>query len=273
MLLQRIITAVVLAPIMLMGVFWLPLDYFALFIGFIVLLGAWEWSNLAGLKSLFSKSLYSGLILLVGALGYWYQSLLVPILILGVVWWSVAFWLVKSYPNTTRFWDNGFFRLLMGFFVLVPMWAGLFLLKAMPNSSLLILLLMLLVWGADVGAYFAGRAFGKRKLAPNVSPGKTWAGVIGGVITCYLIATVAAFYLPGMNSHQPSEWVFLFLMVTLVVMISVLGDLLESMLKRCRGIKDSSNLLPGHGGVMDRIDSMSAAVPLYALALSLGPLV
>ena len=129
---------------------------------------------------------------------------------------------------------------------------------------------MFVVWGADVGAYFAGRKFGKHKLAPNVSPGKTWEGVFGGLATTLMIAFLAGLFLEDKTSLSLSaqQWAILFLVTLLVTAVSVVGDLIESMVKRHRGIKDSSNLLPGHGGVMDRIDSMTAALPVFALALS-----
>jgi len=130
---------------------------------------------------------------------------------------------------------------------------------------------MFIVWGADVGAYFAGRTFGKHKLAPNVSPGKTWEGVYGGIVTTTLVAFIAGLMLQD-TIHMDltiKQWILLFAATFVVTAVSVVGDLVESMMKRHRGIKDSSNLLPGHGGVMDRIDSMTAALPVFALALSI----
>ena len=125
---------------------------------------------------------------------------------------------------------------------------------------------MLLVWGADIGAYFFGRALGKRKLAPRVSPGKSWAGLFGGLLTSVCIAAGLAVYL----QVPVSELVLLLLGAVVVVLFSVVGDLTESMFKREMGIKDSSQLLPGHGGVLDRIDSLTAAVPIFALLLLLS---
>jgi len=122
-----------------------------------------------------------------------------------------------------------------------------------------------LVWCADIGAYFAGRRFGKAKLAPKVSPGKSWAGVYGGLVATTVLAIACSFYW-GLNN---SDRITLLLITLMVTAISVLGDLFESMVKRHRGIKDSSQLLPGHGGVMDRIDSLTAAVPLFVLSLKL----
>jgi phosphatidate cytidylyltransferase len=131
---------------------------------------------------------------------------------------------------------------------------------------MLILSLMLLVWGADIGAYFFGRAFGKRKLAPRVSPGKSWAGFFGGLFTSVCIAAGLALYL-----QVPVSQLFVVLLcAAVVVLFSVVGDLTESMFKRQMGIKDSSQLLPGHGGVLDRIDSLTAAAPVFALLLLLS---
>lgn len=158
--------------------------------------------------------------------------------------------------------------------VLIPAWAALTAIKALPDGEWLILLLLLLVWGADTGAYFTGRALGKRKLMPRVSPGKTLEGVYGGLVVCVVIAAIYAFF----RELSLNSAVFLMLLAVLTAVASVLGDLFESMFKRERGIKDSGTLLPGHGGVLDRIDSITAAAPiffirfdLFSSALSLRP--
>jgi len=150
--------------------------------------------------------------------------------------------------------------------VLVPAWVSLQQLKTYEQSNFLILLLMFLIWGADIGAYFTGRALGNRKLAPAVSPGKSWAGLYGGMFTAALIV-IAMTFVQGDMQFRSAFWLQFFAICMFVTLISVLGDLSESMFKRYRGIKDSSNLLPGHGGVLDRIDSLVAAGPAYALLL------
>jgi phosphatidate cytidylyltransferase len=163
-------------------------------------------------------------------------------------------------------------RALMGLFVLIPAWVGLnhlrtgsFQFGELNNSLLAILYVFFVVWVADIGAYFAGRAFGKAKLAPKVSPGKSWAGVWGGLVAVAVLAVAASL----IADAGVVQTVLLVLASLVTGLVSVLGDLLESMLKRFRGIKDSSQLLPGHGGIMDRIDSLTAAIPVFALMITL----
>jgi phosphatidate cytidylyltransferase len=268
---QRIITALILAPLMLGGIFFLPLYEFKLFIGLITCIGAWEWANFAGIEKQVGRITYavvlSAVVFAVSQLPAEYQ---LPLLYVALVWWILAFVLVRSYPQSSHYWHATQARLLLGFIVLLPMWIGFVQLKTYGLSDFLIFYVMLIVWGADVGAYFAGRTFGKNKLAPNVSPGKTWEGVYGGLMTTLLIAIGGGYCLTEYTNIvlDPLKWAALIAVTLLVTMVSVLGDLVESMLKRYRGIKDSSQLLPGHGGIMDRIDSMTAAVPVFALALT-----
>lgn len=269
MFIQRLITSLVLAPLMLAGIYLLPASYFSLFIGLIVILAAWEWANLAGFSRVSTRlitALAGAAILL--AIDWWRLSAAISwqaLMLLALGWWLLALLLVLTYPASQDIIRRRWIRMLMGVPVLVPFWLGLNVLKGRPDDALVLTWLMLLVWGADVGAYFAGRAFGHRKLAPAVSPGKTWAGVYGGMATSIAVSVVIALvFLPPLT---PWRWVALVLVSALLVAISVLGDLLESLLKRYRGIKDSSQLLPGHGGVLDRIDSLCAATPLFCLLL------
>ncbi|MCH8496962.1 MAG: phosphatidate cytidylyltransferase [Marinobacter sp.] len=270
MLKTRIITALILAPLVIGGIFFLPPRGFALFTGLIVTLGAWEWANMAGLTSQVQRVAYAAAVALVLLLLTTVQAL--PVLWLALAWWLSAFFLVRAYPAMGNYWQPVALRALMGLLVLVPTWVGFNHLRAsgfsfgqVDNNLLLILYVFFVVWVADIGAYFAGRAFGKAKLAPRVSPGKSWAGVWGGM-AAVLVLALAASWLAGAGTVDA---VLLVLLSVFVGFVSVLGDLLESMLKRFRGIKDSSQLLPGHGGVMDRIDSLTAAVPVFALGATL----
>ena len=153
-----------------------------------------------------------------------------------------------------------------GLAILLPSWQALILLKQWELGNWLILAVMILVWAADIGAYFSGKTFGKRKLAPQVSPGKSWEGLIGGLLTSLVITLVVGVY----RGWSARELILALLGAALVVAISVIGDLTESMFKRSSGIKDSSQLLPGHGGVMDRIDSLTAAIPVFVVLLWLA---
>ncbi|MDI4637282.1 MULTISPECIES: phosphatidate cytidylyltransferase [Halomonadaceae] len=260
MLKQRILTAVILVPLALAGLFLLEGGAFALFTGAVVLLAAWEWTNLAGLPRLTARLAVTaslGLAMLLLWAGGSGQAT-------GLLWLGAAAWLanlywVTHYPERRAQWATPARRLIMGLTVLLPCWVGFNSLRASGGEWLLFVLL--LVWLADTGAYFAGRAFGRRKLAPAVSPGKTWEGVAGGVVVTSALALCYAVWL----SLGLGETLGLMLATVLVTLVSVLGDLFESMLKRTRGVKDSGVLLPGHGGVLDRIDSLTAAIPIFAL--------
>lgn len=270
MIKQRVITALVLAPLMLGGIFLLPATEFSYFIALIVALGAWEWANISGYQHPVLRIGYAALTVLALAALQQFPDYQIAVLGLGALWWLFSLALVWHYPNGTQYWASRPMRALFGFVVLVPMWSGFVALKSMPHSGLLIAYLMLVVWGADTGAYFAGKAFGKAKLAPHVSPGKSWAGFWGGLATTMLVLAVFALYVHHNIQSLDSSAVLRLLLITLITALaSVLGDLVESMLKRQRGIKDSSALLPGHGGVLDRIDSMTAAVPVFAFLLLL----
>jgi phosphatidate cytidylyltransferase len=257
---QRIITAAWLAPLMLAGLFGLQGGPFALFTALVVLLAGWEWTNLAAIDTPASRlALVAGLAMVMAALWLMGAAMSTWILWLGVAGWLLNLYWVMQYPDKAARWQSSSRRLAMGVWVLLPAWVGLNVLR--ESGAVWLLFVLLLVWCADIGAYFAGRAFGRHKLAPRVSPGKSWEGVMGGVVATAGLAVVYVLW-QGLDA---TGLVVLMLATLLVTLASVLGDLLESMLKRQRGIKDASNLLPGHGGVLDRIDSLTAALPLFAL--------
>ncbi|MGO2131283.1 MAG: phosphatidate cytidylyltransferase [Halomonas sp.] len=265
MLKQRIITALWLFVVAGVGLFVLSGSAFTVFTAAVVLLGSWEWANLAGLSSTGKRLLAVVAMAAVLALMYATGNVLAtwPLWVAAAGWLVNLYWVI-GYPGRVGQWSGMAMRLLMGLWVLVTAWVGLNVLRDL--GAIWLLYVLLLVWSADIGAYFVGRAFGKRKLAPSVSPGKSWEGVFGGAA---LTALLAIGFALGMKLGLGSG--LLLLAATVVVSLaSVLGDLLESMLKRYRGIKDSSNLLPGHGGVLDRIDSLTAAAPLFALFKVLG---
>ncbi|MCY0964097.1 phosphatidate cytidylyltransferase [Parathalassolituus penaei] len=269
---QRLLTALVLAPIMVGGIFFLPLKPFAFFIAAIATLGAWEWANISGFERKWERVGYALMVFLCMYISARIlrvrEDLLIYWLAAGALWWVAAFALVRRYPGGTDIWQSRPIRAFLGLCVLVPMWVGFMHLKVQEHSSWLIIYVMLIVWGADTGAYFAGRRWGNTKLAPHVSPGKSWAGFWGGLVTSVVVALGFAYSLNLWVKPLDGRDVVIVLMIALITMVvSVLGDLVESMMKRHRGIKDSSSLLPGHGGVLDRIDSMAAAVPVFALCV------
>lgn len=272
MLKQRVITALVLAIIFIVALFGLPAGYFSFFVGAIVLIGAWEWACLAGFPARWQRALYALFILVVLLVASFYLGFegeaspnldadaIRELLIAGCIWWAIALLLVQGYPSSALLWGHKILRLLMGLLVLIPTWVALVYVRQQEAGAWLVLLLMLIVAMADSGGYFAGKRFGKHKLASAVSPGKTWEGFAGGFIANCVLALILSLTLE----------LSLLLMLVLVVptsLVSVLGDLLESMLKRHAGIKDSGTILPGHGGILDRVDGVTAAAPVFALAL------
>ncbi|CAA0083432.1 phosphatidate cytidylyltransferase [Zhongshania aliphaticivorans] len=276
MLKQRIITAVVIVLALLAALAYLSMPVLSVVFGFIVLLGAWEWSDLSGFSSKVSRFTYVLVCAALMVAAAWKTNLFVDvdqsevkeIVIAASLWWAIALLWVKSYPLSAGLWGSLWMRGLIGLLVLVPAWLALCYLRSLDGGVWFILSVIALVASADIGAYFVGRAFGKAKLAPAVSPGKSWAGFWGGLTTTVLLSALLWVLLAKMSPDAiPTGLVPLLCLVTVTVLASVLGDLLESMVKRHRGIKDSGQLLPGHGGIMDRIDSITAAAPVFALGL------
>lgn len=264
MLKQRVITALILAPLALWGIWEFSSPLFALAIAVIFSLGAWEWTRLSGLHKRPGRAIY---VAVMAAMMYGVYLLLqkqnwsLVLLVLALMWWAMALMTVLTYPQSGTLWRAAVTRGVAGVFIMLPAWAAMVLLHREFGPGYVILLVML-IWGADTGAYFAGRRFGKHKLAARVSPGKTWEGVLGGMALALAVAVVATVWL------EPTGTMPAFLvLVLLTVGISVLGDLVESLFKRIADLKDSGGLLPGHGGVMDRIDSLTAAAPMFTLGL------
>jgi phosphatidate cytidylyltransferase len=267
MLWQRVLTALVLAPLVLWGIWAAPGLIFAIGLAVIFLLAGWEWARLSGYTGNLARLVYVAvLVLAMVALyaGLAVVNLALVVLVCGLMWWTLALMSVIAYPEANQLWQNSVLaRGIAGLFVLLPAWLAIVVLHGHgPEGPAWVILLALLVWGADTGAYFAGRTFGRHKLAPRVSPGKTWEGVLGGVVLGLLIAWAGSWWLGA-----PGGLVAFMLLVLATLLISVLGDLLESLFKRITDIKDSGGLLPGHGGLMDRIDSLTAAAPLFVLGV------
>lgn len=273
MLKQRVITASLMVALFLCSLFLLSTEGFVVFVSLAVLVSAWEWSNLSSVNNKSLRILYCGITLalmfLLGTYTHVLDSAAINevsvknILVITGTWWAVALLWVQGYPTSSVLWGSSWVKAAMGWLVLVPSWLALIYLYQTNQGPWLILLVVSVVIAADTGAYFFGRAFGKRKLAADVSPGKSWEGVIGGVICCLLLSFILAL------STDLNDWPTILLIVIPTALVSVLGDLFESMMKRHRGIKDSGTILPGHGGVLDRLDSLTAAAPVFALAIVL----
>lgn len=260
MLRQRLITAIILLPLVLAGIFYLPPFAFQWLCAAVILFAAWEWTLLMGLK----KALHRiGFLILLLALMFVEEHMQArAIFTVAIFWWVLALFWITQYPQHTKLWSNKFILTILGVEVLLPCWLGMVLIRE-QHSSLALLFLFMIVWAADSGGYFVGRAIGKHKLLPKVSPGKTIEGVIGGVVTTLIMASVFIYIF----AIPQSQWGYWLALVLVTVLISVEGDLLISMLKRKQGLKDTGNILPGHGGLLDRIDSLTAAAPLFVLGL------
>jgi phosphatidate cytidylyltransferase len=258
----RILTALIIAPLAVAALYLLPAFWFAVAYGLVAALGAYEWGGLIGLRRFWSRLAYAALFVVAAGMTWWLDRGFGLAIVVGSIVWIVAAGLVLTYPATAAVvrepWSNG----LLGLFVLWGAWSAVVEVRGEPGSggANWVMWLLVLVWSADVGAYFAGRRFGRRKLAPAVSPGKTWEGAFGGMLVSLALCGGALLVL-----GLPAWWL---LAVAGLVVVSIFGDLFESVIKRVRGVKDSSNLLPGHGGILDRIDSLLAVLPVFALILA-----
>ena len=269
MLWQRIVTAALLIPGVVLGILYLETPYLAAVTAIPLLIGAAEMAGLAHFQSRGARSVFVLAVAATMGLAWSYRGVLLiePLQWLAAIWWIVVTLLMLTRGSQLAAVDRrrpGL--LLLGAALLVTAWISVVALhEAGPGGPLLLLFLFVLIWVADSGAYFAGRAFGRRRLAPFISPGKTWAGAAGAAIGAVLISlALAASGLAG--DVSASALVMLSLGVTL---ISIGGDLWESRLKREAGVKDSGRLLPGHGGVLDRVDSLVAAAPVFGLGARL----
>jgi phosphatidate cytidylyltransferase len=260
---QRIFTSLVLIAILLGALFIAPPIGFQILVALIIAVAAWECSNFAELETLLLRCAYVGIVV-AGVLGVWHYLSSIDELrsffVAAAIWWAIALLWIQGYPSSQVFWQSRYVRALMGALILVPAGVSILTIHQMTNGRWFVLGLLLIVATADTGAYFSGKAFGKHKLAPKVSPGKTWEGVFGGLL---MVAAAALIF--GLTTDH--AWFTGLVVAVPTAAVSVVGDLIESMLKRHRGIKDSGLILPGHGGIMDRIDGITAAAPIFALGL------
>jgi phosphatidate cytidylyltransferase len=284
MLLQRIITASILVPLVVLAVFKLPTEYFSLIFALIMLLGAWEWVNLADISTAFKRVLFFLLLILpMLVIHFWtqilelasltfdlptireYSGILEWLVVPPVLFWLVVMVLIRNAPTSVlNIQLKPRNKLLLGVFILTAAWMFLSRLRSLYDPSMT-LYFFILIWGADISAYFVGRKYGTTKLSPEISPGKTVAGMYGALATA-VVCAIALGLIFEFNIVFIMDFV---LLSTVTVLISIYGDLFFSVVKRQRGVKDTGSLLPGHGGILDRLDSLIAAVPFFYAGLYL----
>lgn len=263
---QRVLTAIVLVPILLGAMFLLPGTAWQLLLCVPLVLASLEWSRLSkyskGAGYVFTALLLANCLAFIFAfssesnlpLG---EAAATLVLIPALLFWAIAapLWLYRGWRVT-----NGLVLGVVGWLILVPAWIGFVFLQRTPW---MLLAIVLIIWIADTAAYFAGKRFGRHKLAPLISPGKTWEGVVGAFIAVIVYGFgVSYLVLPQANVY---DRIVMLIFVCALTVLGIVGDLFESWIKRTAGAKDSGNLLPGHGGMLDRIDSMTAALPFAAL--------
>ncbi|MDD1612810.1 MAG: phosphatidate cytidylyltransferase [Methylococcaceae bacterium] len=278
MLLKRIITASILAALIATAVFTLPSGYFSLLLGILTLVAAWEWLYLIDVQSIGKRLLFL-LALIVPMLGlhFWtqflellaqwtkwpeirfYSGILEWLVIPPILFWIVVMISIRNLPNTVlKLQLKLRYKALIGWFILLACWMFLTRLRAFYEPPMTMYFLVL-IWAADISAYFVGKKYGKTKLAPDISPGKTVAGFYGALgagLVCAIVLSLSY----GFNYVVAADFALLSM---LTVLISIYGDLFFSVVKRQRGVKDSGSILPGHGGILDRVDSIIAAIPLF----------
>jgi phosphatidate cytidylyltransferase len=258
---ERVFTAIVLAAVMLGVMLGLPAIATVWLLTVLVLVGAWEWASFAGFTTPPARAMFT-MVIALALVACLYLYTVAPgfvwlTLVIAMVWWFAAFlWVCLAPARVTPV-----TAALAGLLSLVPCWLALVYATFTTGSTHWVLFTLALVWAADTGAFFAGRWLGRVPLAPRVSPKKTWEGALGGILASAIVAWVAATWWLSVD-----VWPFVFICVA-VAALSIVGDLTESMLKRSSGLKDSGSLFPGHGGMLDRIDSVTAAGPALVFAL------
>jgi phosphatidate cytidylyltransferase len=267
---QRFATASILALLFASALVFFSTHAFVTFMMLIILVAGWEWSDLSRIKSKFGKLLFLlGLFIslmlaanYLSILGQYHPLLGYQICFVAMVLWAVIFLWLQGYPSSAILWSPRPIMIALGIALLTATWVALASIISLENGRFLLLLAVGIIVLADVGGYIVGKTFGRHKLAPTISPGKTWEGLFGGMVLQVLLVLLLTLIFTDINLLN------LCLLVFPVAICSVIGDLFESMLKRQRGVKDSSNLLPGHGGFLDRLDGVMPALPMFFIIIS-----
>lgn len=267
MLKQRLLTIAILLPFVLYWLLATPPLVFQLVLVGLLAYAVWEYQHLIGLQNMLHRIIYLGSFLLILLLLTQLPALW--LLNVAIFVWLLALLAIIRYPHDTQAWHNMPTLLSLGFLVLLPCWVAFVQLRiATSQGPALLMYLLLLVWAADIGAYCAGRWLGKHPLAPIVSPKKTIEGAIGGALLGLLVAIGGLLYF-----NIPRSFLWTWLLIALITVgVSIIGDLFISMIKRQQGVKDTGHLLPGHGGILDRIDSVLAAAPIFVWLLQISHL-
>jgi len=265
---QRLLTAAVLIPTVVWCVLSLPTNVLAILFTIFVFAGAWEWTRLVPFANRWVQGIY--LLLIMSALWVLSQAdiqtqLVRFVLMIACAWWVIALVWIRypQFGSGAGLWPR-ISKGVAGLLTLIPAWLSLLVMHgSVPDGPALVLCLLTVIWAADSGAFFAGKRWGCRRLASKVSPGKTWEGLIGGLTTSAMVGLLWGWFL----DHRGMQLAGFVALCLAAASFSVVGDLMESLLKRHQGVKDSGRLLPGHGGVLDRVDSLTAAAPVFALGV------
>ena len=260
MLRSRVVTALGLGVTALAAIYLLPPPGFAVAVGVVATLAAWEWARFAGLTVRWQRAAYAAAIPVLGLVAVGRPGLHDATLWVGLAAWAVAILLIVSHRSERTFSAWRWVAAVLGLAILLAAWSTAMTVRMAPNGVHWLVWLFVLVSAVDIGAYFAGTTWGRRKLAPALSPAKTWEGVAGGAVLSILVCGGALVALGRFSVAAGA-------VIALLIAMSVFGDLLESLLKRQSGVKDSGALLPGHGGLLDRIDSELAALPVFVVLM------
>jgi phosphatidate cytidylyltransferase len=265
MLLARVLTGLVLATLVGLVILYVSPAVFAVIFGIFAAAGIYEWAGFMRIDQPAKRAVYVAVFIACAALLYRYEQFQAGILYLACVVWIAAILGVLSYPRGSQVWSNTWLAALLGLVIVGGAWVALVVISELPEGRQWLLWLFFLTSLTDIGGYFAGGALGKRRLAPRVSPGKTWEGAIGGALLAACLCGVALWV--WHNNGQISGWQTWLAVMSGLIVLAVFGDLFESVMKRATGVKDSGTILPGHGGILDRMDSGLAVLPVFAVVL------
>lgn len=258
MFFKRLLSSLLLIPLVLLLLFYAPSGLLFVVLLFLLLICGQEYIHLIPLETNIYKLAYYVLLILSTWIATIYFSLYLHI---NLFLWVLLIGAILSYPRKNEYWANIPVIAITGLIILPVFIIGMVNIYQLPNGKLMLLYSFVLIWAADIGAYLVGKCWGKHKLIPLVSPGKSWEGLLGGCLFSSLIAILAFFF------FHPASFYKWYLLAFLTVIISIFGDLLMSMLKRRCHLKDTGGIIPGHGGILDRVDSLIAAIPFFYFGL------